>query len=126
MESSTHRHGTRQAGHSDDVGTSGEGIKRLRTLDWRGGRDGFGGGGESEGEYEDEEEEEDDDDGDADGEAGDQTFPTETEFNFASVVFELGLRHASPKVIMTLMNAPPATKLTTEHIKSHLQKFRQV
>jgi len=53
------------------------------------------------------------------------TFPTELDFAFASAVFETGLRQSSPKIIMGLMNPDPSSNLTTEHIKSHLQKFRQ-
>ena len=48
----------------------------------------------------------------------------------AGAVFELGLRQCSPKVIKGLLNrgaaaGSPAAELTTEHIKSHLQKYRQ-
>ena len=48
----------------------------------------------------------------------------------ACAVFELGLRQCSPKVIKGLLNrgaaaGSPAAELTTEHIKSHLQKYRQ-
>jgi SHAQKYF class myb-like DNA-binding protein len=48
--------------------------------------------------------------------------PVEHESVFASMIFELGLRHSSPKVLKTLM--PSTEHLTTEHIKSHLQKYR--
>ncbi|CAM9481218.1 unnamed protein product [Choristocarpus tenellus] len=41
---------------------------------------------------------------------------------FAKTIFELGLKHSSPKVLMKLM--PTSEGLTTEHIKSHLQKHR--
>jgi len=43
--------------------------------------------------------------------------------HLAAKVFELGLRQASPKVIKALL-AGEGGALTTEHIKSHLQKFR--
>ena len=47
----------------------------------------------------------------------------------AGAVFELGLRQCSPKVIQGLLArgaaaGSPAAELTTEHIKSHLQKYR--
>ncbi len=49
-------------------------------------------------------------------------FPKEYEAAFATAVFELGLKHSSPKIIMPLM--PVDKSLSTEHIKSHLQKYR--
>jgi SHAQKYF class myb-like DNA-binding protein len=49
-------------------------------------------------------------------------FPKELEAAFATAIFELGLKHSSPKLIMPLM--PACTALSTEHIKSHLQKYR--
>ncbi|KAG5186997.1 hypothetical protein JKP88DRAFT_308270 [Tribonema minus] len=51
-----------------------------------------------------------------------EVLPDALESRFATAVFELGLRHSSPKVLMKLM--PNTEKLTTEHIKSHLQKYR--
>uniref|UniRef100_A0A7S3HM56 Uncharacterized protein n=1 Tax=Spumella elongata TaxID=89044 RepID=A0A7S3HM56_9STRA len=49
-------------------------------------------------------------------------FPKHLESNFAAAIFELGLKHSSPKILMPLM--PNETNLSTEHIKSHLQKYR--
>lgn len=51
-----------------------------------------------------------------------EVLPGGAENCFATSIFELGLRHSSPKVLMKLM--PDAERLTTEHIKSHLQKYR--
>jgi len=48
--------------------------------------------------------------------------PSEMEADFVAAVFEIGLRNSSPKVLMQLM--PLTNQLTTEHIKSHLQKYR--
>ncbi|KAJ1448560.1 hypothetical protein M885DRAFT_138825 [Pelagophyceae sp. CCMP2097] len=45
------------------------------------------------------------------------------ERDFAMAVFEIGLRQSSPKVLKGLM-LPCPEALTTEHIKSHLQKYR--
>ena len=49
-------------------------------------------------------------------------FPKEFEPDFCTAVFELGLKHSSPKVLMSLM--PLFTNLHSEHLKSHLQKYR--
>ena len=49
-------------------------------------------------------------------------FPKEFEPDFSTAVFELGLKHSSPKVLMSLM--PLFTNLHSEHLKSHLQKYR--
>lgn len=49
-------------------------------------------------------------------------FPKEFEPDFCTAVFELGLKHSSPKVLMSLM--PQFTNLHSEHLKSHLQKYR--
>jgi len=54
----------------------------------------------------------------------DVVFPEEFEKNFASAVFEIGLRQSSPKVLMGLMPQNDSLALTTEHIKSHLQQYR--
>jgi SHAQKYF class myb-like DNA-binding protein len=50
------------------------------------------------------------------------SFPAQYETLFANAVFELGLKHSSPKVLIPFM--PPDSGLSTEHIKSHLQKYR--
>lgn len=52
----------------------------------------------------------------------DTCFPKEYEPDFSTAVFELGLKHSSPKVLMSLM--PLFTNLHSEHLKSHLQKYR--
>lgn len=49
-------------------------------------------------------------------------FPVELEALLASAVFGIGLRQSSPKMLINLMEAFP--DLSTEHIKSHLQKYR--
>jgi SHAQKYF class myb-like DNA-binding protein len=49
-------------------------------------------------------------------------FPPQHETDFVGAVFKLGLQCSSPKVLMDLM--PMTDTLTTEHIKSHLQKYR--
>jgi len=46
------------------------------------------------------------------------------EQDFAIAVFEIGLRQSSPKVLKGLMLPAESGSLTTEHIKSHLQKYR--
>lgn len=51
-----------------------------------------------------------------------QMFEQQFEAAFATAIFELGLKHSSPKVLIPLM--PTVTELNTEHIKSHLQKYR--
>jgi SHAQKYF class myb-like DNA-binding protein len=44
---------------------------------------------------------------------------------FVAAVFDLGLKNASPKALLTLMGHPAVSSgLTTEHLKSHLQKYR--
>jgi SHAQKYF class myb-like DNA-binding protein len=59
--------------------------------------------------------------------------PREVEESFVCAIFELGLKKSSPKVLMSLMNKSNpqsglgsrfGSKLSTEHIKSHLQKYR--
>ncbi|KAG6608881.1 Two-component response regulator ARR18 [Phytophthora cinnamomi] len=49
----------------------------------------------------------------------------ELHFRFVSAVFELGVKNASPKALLALMETKnPTEGLTAEHIKSHLQKYR--
>uniref|UniRef100_A0AAV1TUJ6 Uncharacterized protein n=1 Tax=Peronospora matthiolae TaxID=2874970 RepID=A0AAV1TUJ6_9STRA len=44
---------------------------------------------------------------------------------FVAAIFDVGLKNASPKSLLALMEAAgPDTGLTTEHLKSHLQKYR--
>lgn len=47
---------------------------------------------------------------------------SELDQDIARAVFDIGLRQSSPKVLMPLMAGN--SELTTEHIKSHLQKVR--
>lgn len=42
--------------------------------------------------------------------------------DLATLIFDIGLKTASPKIIMSLM--PACSSLKSEHIKSHLQKYR--
>jgi len=46
----------------------------------------------------------------------------EQDIELAKTIFEIGLKHSSPKVLIALMPFYP--NLNTEHIKSHLQKYR--
>ena len=46
----------------------------------------------------------------------------DVDVSLLSGIYEIGLRYASPKVIMSLM--PQVDGLHTEHVKSHLQKCR--
>ncbi|KAE8970358.1 hypothetical protein PF011_g26454 [Phytophthora fragariae] len=49
----------------------------------------------------------------------------ELHLKFVSAVFELGVKNASPKALLALMETKNHTEgLTVEHIKSHLQKYR--
>ena len=48
--------------------------------------------------------------------------PSGAELDFALAIFFIGLKYSSPKVLMEWM--PNIESLTTEHIKSHLQKYR--
>ena len=49
---------------------------------------------------------------------------TDMHSSFVAAIFEEGLKHSSPSVIMENMVCPPKT-LTSERVKSHLQKFRK-
>eukprot|EP01039_Chlorochromonas_danica_P006154 gene6154-6781_t len=49
-------------------------------------------------------------------------FPKQHESKLAAAIFELGLKNSSPKLLIPFM--PMDANLTTEHIKSHLQKYR--
>ncbi|RHY13935.1 hypothetical protein DYB25_006177 [Aphanomyces astaci] len=52
-------------------------------------------------------------------------WPDELHRLFVAAVFDVGLKNASPKALLTLMGTPACTNgLTTEHLKSHLQKYR--
>lgn len=46
------------------------------------------------------------------------------ELAFVTAIFELGLKHSSPKILVPFMPQPTNFDLSTEHIKSHLQKYR--
>ncbi|KAE9012133.1 hypothetical protein PR003_g16688 [Phytophthora rubi] len=49
----------------------------------------------------------------------------ELHFKFVSAVLELGVKNASPKALLALMETKSPTEgLTVENIKSHLQKYR--
>lgn len=48
--------------------------------------------------------------------------PLNMESFLASIIFEIGLKNSSPKSLMSLID--PCPNLNTEHIKSHLQKYR--
>lgn len=50
------------------------------------------------------------------------TWPDELHQDFVSAIFDVGLKHASPSTVLEHME--PHTDLTTERIKSHLQKYR--
>ena len=57
-----------------------------------------------------------------DGNIFDMSLTTDQEIELANCIFEIGLKHSSPKVLIALMPFYP--NLNTEHIKSHLQKYR--
>jgi SHAQKYF class myb-like DNA-binding protein len=42
---------------------------------------------------------------------------------FVSAIFDIGMKHASPKAVLQYLESVDCN-LTTEHIKSHLQKYR--
>uniref|UniRef100_A0A6V0AEB9 HTH myb-type domain-containing protein n=1 Tax=Pseudo-nitzschia australis TaxID=44445 RepID=A0A6V0AEB9_9STRA len=50
------------------------------------------------------------------------TWPEDLHRDFVSAIFDVGLKHASPSSIMEHM--PKHEQITTERIKSHLQKYR--
>jgi len=50
------------------------------------------------------------------------SFPLSHEEDLALAIFEFGLKQSSPKLLLSLMPQYPG--LNTEHIKSHLQKYR--
>ena len=50
------------------------------------------------------------------------TWPDDLHRDFVSAIFDVGLKHASPSTVMEHM--PPHEQITTERIKSHLQKYR--
>lgn len=49
-------------------------------------------------------------------------WPDELHRDFVAAIFDVGLKHASPKAILEQMTN--TRELTTDHIKSHLQKYR--
>lgn len=50
------------------------------------------------------------------------TWPEDLHRDFVSAIFDVGLKHSSPSTIMEHM--PKHQQITTERIKSHLQKYR--
>lgn len=58
-------------------------------------------------------------------ESGDpDAFPVEEEAKLIMEIYKTGLKHCSPKVLLTLMPPDAEHNLNTERIKSHLQKYR--
>lgn len=52
-------------------------------------------------------------------------YPAEDEeLKLVMEIFKIGLKNCSPKVLLTLMPPDEEHSLNTEHIKSHLQKYR--
>ncbi|DBA02051.1 TPA: hypothetical protein N0F65_000298 [Lagenidium giganteum] len=52
-------------------------------------------------------------------------WPEELHRLFVAAIFDVGLKNASPKALLALMGGTgPHAGLTTEHLKSHLQKYR--
>mmetsp|Transcript_490 Transcript_490/g.856 ORF Transcript_490/g.856 Transcript_490/m.856 type:complete len:345 (-) Transcript_490:44-1078(-) len=51
------------------------------------------------------------------------TWSNDLHRQFMGTIFDLGLKSAKPKLILQMMNVD-SKELTTEHIKSHLQKYR--
>lgn len=52
------------------------------------------------------------------------TWPDELHRDFVSAVFDVGLKHSSPSTILEHM--PKHPQITSERVKSHLQKYRYV
>jgi SHAQKYF class myb-like DNA-binding protein len=50
------------------------------------------------------------------------TWPEDLHRDFVSAIFDVGLKHSSPSAIIEHMSSHP--DITTERIKSHLQKYR--
>jgi len=50
------------------------------------------------------------------------TWPEELHRDFVSAIFDVGLKHSSPSTLLEQM--PKHEQITTERIKSHLQKYR--
>jgi SHAQKYF class myb-like DNA-binding protein len=50
------------------------------------------------------------------------TWPDDLHRDFVSAIFDVGLKHSSPSAI--LQHMPAHEQITTERIKSHLQKYR--
>lgn len=50
------------------------------------------------------------------------TWPDDLHRDFVSAIFDVGLKHSSPSTVMEHM--PAHEQITTERIKSHLQKYR--
>lgn len=50
------------------------------------------------------------------------TWPEDLHRDFVSAIFDVGLKHSSPSTVMEQM--PPHEQISTERIKSHLQKYR--
>lgn len=50
------------------------------------------------------------------------TWPDDLHRDFVSAIFDVGLKHSSPSTILEQM--PSHEQITTERIKSHLQKYR--
>jgi SHAQKYF class myb-like DNA-binding protein len=50
------------------------------------------------------------------------TWPEDLHHDFVSAIFDVGLKHASPSSILEFM--PRGEQITSERVKSHLQKYR--
>eukprot|EP00594_Rhizosolenia_setigera_P012547 CAMPEP_0178965954 /NCGR_PEP_ID=MMETSP0789-20121207/16630_1 /TAXON_ID=3005 /ORGANISM="Rhizosolenia setigera, Strain CCMP 1694" /LENGTH=821 /DNA_ID=CAMNT_0020651119 /DNA_START=171 /DNA_END=2633 /DNA_ORIENTATION=+ len=51
------------------------------------------------------------------------TWPDSLHRDFVSAIFDVGLKHSSPSAILEFM-APTSEDITSERVKSHLQKYR--